>query len=63
LVDKVILVAPAYVKSDRISRLNKLYDFVLDKNLKNNIKSLFIFISDNDNKDIINSSKEIHKII
>jgi leucyl-tRNA synthetase len=62
-VNKVILVAPAYIKSNRVSRLSKLYDFVLDKNLKNNIWSLSIFISDNDNKDIIDSANEIHKII
>ncbi|MCF7865877.1 HAD-IA family hydrolase [Candidatus Woesearchaeota archaeon] len=62
-IHKVILVAPAYVQVDRTKRLEKLYEFKINSKLKKTLQDLTIIVSDNDEEDIIESAKEIHKIL
>lgn len=59
-VDKVILVAPSIVKTEKYKRLSKLKDFEYDSSLKNSFNQIVVFYSDNDNEHIIKSAKQIH---
>ncbi|MCF7872069.1 HAD-IA family hydrolase [Candidatus Woesearchaeota archaeon] len=62
-VHKVVLAAPAYVEDERTKRITDLYSFNLSSKTKNCLDSLSIIYSDDDNKDIIKSVKEINKIL
>ena len=59
-IDKLILIAPSVIKSDKYKYLSKLKDFDYDSSLKNYFNKLVIFYSDNDDEDIIKSAKQIH---
>lgn len=60
VVDKVILVAPSIIKTEKYKRLSKLKDFKYDSTLTTKYEQMIIFYSDNDNEHIINSAKQIH---
>jgi len=60
-VDKVILVAPSVIKWGKYDEgLSKLKDFKYDSSLRDYFNKLIIFYS-NDDEDIIESAKQIHK--
>ncbi len=59
-VDKVILIAPSIVKTEKYKRLSKLKDFEYDSNLKKLFNEIVVFYSDDDNEHIIESAKQIH---
>ena len=59
-VDRVILVAPSVVKTEKYKRLSKLNDFEYDSSLKNSFNQIVVFYSDNDHEHIIESAKQIH---
>ena len=62
-VNKVILIAPSVIKTDKYLRLSNLKDFKYDSSLKKYFNELVIFYSDNDDEHIIKSAKQIHKIL
>ena len=60
-VDKVILVAPSIVNTDKSKMLSRLKDFEYDSRLKEKFNEIIVFYSDNDDEDIIESAKQVHK--
>ena len=59
-IDKLILIAPSVIKSDKYKYLSKLKDFEYDSSLKKYFNKLVIFYSDDDDEDIIKSAKQVH---
>jgi len=63
-IKKLILVAPWKIPSKDFSEgENNLYDYEIFSGLKNNIKKVTIFTSDDDDKDGIKSARIYHKIL
>jgi len=60
-VDRVILVAPSIVKTEKYKSLSKLKDFEYDSRLKEKFNQIVVFYSDNDDEHIIESAKQIHE--
>lgn len=62
-VNRVVLVAPSVIRGGKYLHLSKLKDFEFDSSLKKYFNELIIFYAENDDEDIINSSKKVHKTL
>jgi len=62
-IDKLVLVAPSIIKTEKYIRVSKLKDFELDSSLKDCFKQMILFYSDNDDISIIESAKKLHSLL
>ncbi len=61
-INKLILVAPAIIKSERWKFINDLLDFEINRNINNFVNEFVIFVSDNDSNEILESVSLLSKI-
>ncbi len=59
-INKLILIAPSLLKSEKYIRTSKLKDFTYDSSLKKYFNEIIIFYSNNDHPNMIASAKEAH---
>lgn len=59
-VDKVILVCPSVIKTEKYKKRSKFKDFKYNPSLKKYFNKIILFYSDNDRENITKSAKQVH---
>lgn len=61
-VSKLILIAPAVIPSERWASINDLLDFEINRDIRDFVKKITVFYSNNDSKEILKSVEIITQL-